>query len=256
MKKLTAPGRIMYAIGLIGLAIICFISKDFIVGRPPAWSPSFNLNPALAYISGTVLIILCLGIIFKRRPCLSALMISLLIFFLSITRVLMHFMNDWLNGYKAIALMGGALIIAASFLENKHNIIPDASVYDGRRRMLIIAGTILIAPFLIAGGYAHFKYADFVKDFIPAYVPFHVFWTYFCGICLIAGGIGILLRPTIHLASLLLGIMIFGWFLLLHIPRFISNMNDPSDRMGLCESFAFAGVFFTLAAITKRRKQS
>jgi hypothetical protein len=83
-----------------------------------------------------------------------------------------------------------------------------------------------------------------------------VFWTYFCGVCLIAGGIGILLRPTIHLASLLLGIMIFGWFLLLHIPRFIANMNDPSDRMGLCESFAFAGVFFTLAAITKRRSRS
>jgi uncharacterized membrane protein len=255
MKKLTEPGRVMYAIGLIGLSIICFISKDFIVGRPPAWPPNINLNPALAYVSGTILIILCLGIIFKKRPCISALLIALLIFFLSVIRALFHFMNDWVNGYKAIALMGGALIVAASFLENKHNIIPNASVYDSRRRLLIITGTILIAPFLIAGGYAHFKYAGFVKDFIPAYIPFHEFWTYFCGVCLIAGGIGILLRPTIHLASFLCGVMIFGWFILLHVPRFVSNMNDASDRMGLCESFAFAGVFFTLAAMTKRRKR-
>jgi uncharacterized membrane protein len=255
MKKLAEPGRIMYAIGLIGLSIICFISKDFIVGRPPAWSSSFTLNPGLAYVSGTILILLCLGIIFKRQACLSALLIALLIFLLSVTRALLHFMNDWLNAYKAIALMGGALIIAASFLENKHNIIPNAAAYDGRRRVLIIFGTIFIAPFLIAGGYAHFKYADFVRDFIPAYIPFRMFWAYFCGVCLILGGIGILLKPTIHLASLLCGIMIFGWFILLHIPRFVSNMNDPSDRMGLCESFAFAGVFFTLAAITKRRKR-
>jgi uncharacterized membrane protein len=256
MKKLSEPGRVMYAIGLIGLAVISFISKDFIVGRPPAWPASLSLDPALAYVSGTILIILCLGIIFKKRPCISALLIALLIFFLSVIRALFHFMNDWVNGYKAIALMGGALIVAASFLENKHNIIPNASVYDSRRRMLIIAGTIFIAPFLIAGGYAHFKYADFVKDFIPAYVPFHVFWTYFCGVCLIAGGIGILLRPTIHLASLLCGIMIFGWFILLHIPRFVADMNNVSDRMGLCESFAFAGVFFTLAAMTKRTKRT
>ena len=45
------------------------------------------------------------------------------------------------------------------------------------------------------------------------------------------------------------GIMIGGWFLLLHIPRFANNINDASDRTGLCESFTFAGILFILAAI-------
>jgi len=54
--------------------------------------------------------------------------------------------------------------------------------------------------------------------------------------------------------GLLSGIMLMGWFVLLHIPRFIANTNDVSDRMGLCESFSFAGIFFVLAGILARYK--
>jgi hypothetical protein len=43
--------------------------------------------------------------------------------------------------------------------------------------------------------------------------------------------------------------MIFGWFVLLHIPRFLANVNDASDRLGLCESFTFAGILFVLAGM-------
>jgi hypothetical protein len=37
MNTLLKPGRIIFATGLLALGVICFISKDFIVGRPPAW---------------------------------------------------------------------------------------------------------------------------------------------------------------------------------------------------------------------------
>jgi uncharacterized membrane protein len=150
-------------------------------------------------------------------------------------------MADWLNAYKAMALFGGALIVAASFMEGQFN--------ESSRNVFILTGAILLAAFFIAGGYAHFKFADFVKDFIPAYIPFHGFFTYFCGICLIAGGIGLLIPKIRYWAALLSGIMIGGWFLLLHIPRFVNNINDASDRTGLCESFTFAGILFTLATI-------
>jgi hypothetical protein len=49
--------------------------------------------------------------------------------------------------------------------------------------------------------------------------------------------------------------MLSGWFFLLHIPRFLANTNDAGDRMGLCESFTFAGIFFALTAVfTKENK--
>jgi len=52
--------------------------------------------------------------------------------------------------------------------------------------------------------------------------------------------------------GLLSGIMLLGWFVLLHIQKFSANKNDVSDRMGLCESFTFAGIFFVLAGILSR----
>ena len=57
MAKLLKVGRIIFSIGIIALGILCMVTKDFIVGRPPAWPAGFSFNPELAYISGTILII-------------------------------------------------------------------------------------------------------------------------------------------------------------------------------------------------------
>ncbi len=102
-------------------------------------------------------------------------------------------MNDWANGYKSLALVGGSLIIAASF--PAQGVTKDAGFGENERlrAILITTGCILLAAFFIACGYAHFKFTGFIEDFIPSYIPFHVFWAYFCGICLFTGGIGLLI---------------------------------------------------------------
>ena len=248
MDKLINPGRIIFAIGIMGLGIICFISKDFIVGRPPAWPAGFEVNPLLAYVSGAILIISAIAIIFTKKAGLAALLIAVLIFLLSVLRHIPHFMNDWVNAYKSMALFGGALIIASSFFKEDSDTIT-GSRFGRLQKSLVGTGLLLLATFFIACGYAHFKFAEFIKTFIPAYIPFHAFWTYFCGICLFAGGAGLLIDQTRRWAALFSGIMISGWFILLHIPRFIANTSDVSDRMGLCESFTFIGIFFVLAGM-------
>jgi hypothetical protein len=56
---------------------------------------------------------------------------------------------------------------------------------------------------------------------------------------LFAGGAGLLIPPTRKWAALLSG---------------IANTNDVSDRMGLCESFTFIGIFFVLAGMFSGKK--
>jgi uncharacterized membrane protein len=234
MNHLVKIGRIMFAMGIIALGVICFIAKDFVVGRPPAWPASFDLNPALGYVSGAAIILCATAILINKKAVPAAFIIATLIVLLSILRHIPTVADTWLNAFKALALAGSCLIVASSFTGNKK---------------LLLTGTISLAIFLLVCGYAHFKYAPFVDTLIPAFIPFHTFWTYFCGICLLAGGIGLVLPSTRRLAALLSGIMIGGWFLLLHIPRFVANTKDASDRLGVCESFAFAGIFFCLAGI-------
>jgi uncharacterized membrane protein len=254
MYKLLKPGRRIYAAGIIGLAILCLIYKDFIVGRPPEWPAGFNFNPTLAYISSVILIIAALAIFLNKKGGLAALLIAALIFLFSVLRHLPKFMDDWANTYKSLALFGGSLIVAGSFFKEETKTNPGSGAVDRWRKFLILIGCLFLAAFFLASGYAHFKFADFVEAFIPAYIPFHAFWTYFCGICLLAGGIGLLIPQTAKWAAMISGIMILGWFLLLHIPRFIANTHDASDRMGLCESFTFVGIFFVLAGTLSRRE--
>ncbi|MES2371970.1 MAG: DoxX family membrane protein [Bacteroidota bacterium] len=232
MHILSRIGRIIFAIGIIALGFLSFIAEDFIIGRPPAGISGFiNLAVVIAVMIAGLLILL------ERKIRTAAFAIALLILVFSVSRHAVSGFTDWLNTYKALALVGGALIIGSSFYSQ-----PPKDIF-------IWTGRILLAAFFIAGGYAHFKFAGFVETFIPDYIPFRIFWAYFCGICLIVGGIGILIPLTVKWAALLSGIMISGWFVLLHIPRFLANTHDASDRMGLFESFTFAGICFALAGI-------
>ena len=252
MDRLLKPGRIIFAAGIIALAALCFIAKDFIVGRPPAWPTGFDVNPLLAYVSGSILVIASLFVLLDKKAGVAALVIAALIFILSVLRHLPHFMEDWANTYKSLALFGGALIIASSFFKEEASTTSGFRISKTLRKNLIGVGCILIAAFFIVGGYAHFKYSDFVQTLIPAYIPFHLFWTYFGGVCLLAAGAGLIIPQTRRWAALLSGIMIAGWFILLHVPRFLANTSDASDRMGVCESFTFVGILFVLAAMLSK----
>jgi uncharacterized membrane protein len=251
-------GRKIFGIGMIYLAVLSALSQDFIVGRPPAVNTSAALGIALA-----VLLMIAAGMIVfnHRRSGQASVFIAILIFVFSfLLRYLPALFSAasldeavWmLNGYKTLALVGGALVVAASFFTNEK--LSGFAENSGAARYFTITGTLLLSLFLIVCGISHFKYADFVRDFIPSYIPFHVFWTYFCGICLIAGGVGLLVRSVRKLAALLSGTMIAGWFLLLHIPRFAADYTNVSDRLGLGESFIFAGVFFVLTALFAKTK--
>ncbi|CAN5425734.1 hypothetical protein BH10BAC2_BH10BAC2_18980 [soil metagenome] len=252
MHKPIKPGRNIFAIGIIALGILCIISKDFIVGRPPAlsWAAEIPGKLVWAYISGFLFVIAGLAILFNKKAGLASLIIGIMILVFSFILRHLYEMSDWLNAYKSLALSGGAFIVAASFFKKKTGNFRISLVNHD----LIFAGTLFLSLFFIGGGIAHFKFADFVINFIPAYIPFHAFWTYFCGFCLLAGGIGLFIPQIRRWAAFLSGIMVAGWFILLHIPRFVANTSDAGDRMGLCESFTFVGIFFVLAGMFSQKE--
>jgi uncharacterized membrane protein YphA (DoxX/SURF4 family) len=251
--NLLKIGRSIFAIGMAGLGFFCFVFRDFIIGRPPMWQQHLNDNIMFGAICGTIIILTSVAILIGKQGGIAALIMAAMILVFSVFRHLPMFMNDWVNVYKSFALLGGALIAAGSFLAEERRLL-NYPVNIRTSNRLILAGTILLASFFIAAAYAHFKWASGVQFLIPEFIPFRLFWTYFCGVCLFLGGVGILVPPTRRVAALLSGIMVLGWFLLLHIPRFSANPSDPSDRLGLFESFTFVGEFFILASLFGKTK--
>ncbi|MEO6328148.1 MAG: hypothetical protein ABIO55_04415 [Ginsengibacter sp.] len=260
MRKLITPGRMMFALGIIALGILQFFIKDFIIGRPPSppWSSDIPGKLAWAYISAICIIIAALAIIIQQKAISAALFIALIIIVCSF--LLRHLPDTFgntfegivwrINAYKSLALAGGAFIVAASFLKAERSY--KNKIYS--RGSLVFSGCVLIALFMFMSGLAHFKFDEFVKNFIPSYIPAHGFWTYFAAVALMAGGAGLIFRITRKWAALFSAIMILLWFLLLHIPRTVAAPKDFMEWMGIFESFAFSGILFVLSGLSSQKE--
>jgi uncharacterized membrane protein len=251
-RWLIPVGRAFYAIGLIGIGVQHFIFRDFIPVIVPLWPSWISGRPMWACVAGALLVAAGMAILFGIRAravaAATGAVLLVLIVIDDVPSVLMMYpkhLGSWTNAFKALTLCGGAWVVAGS-LEERARSLPrwlEAVMPLGRFFL-----PITVAVF----GYAHFLYKEFVALLVPRWVPGGaMFWTYFAGIALIAAGVGMILRVMPRLASLMLGIMIFLWLLMLHIPRAIA---DPHSGMGnewtsVFEALAFSGIAFVLAAL-------
>ena len=254
MPKWFLPvGRAFYAVGLIGIGVQQFIFSDFIpvvVALWPAWMPGRQLP---AYLVGVALIIAGAAILFRIEGRMVAMATGwVFVSLVLLTHIPGRLMASpwhlgvWANTFKALSLAGGAWIVARSFEDR-------ASPVSRSGGRLFVAGRFFFAITLVVFGFEHFVYPAFVAMLVPAWIPGHLFWTYFAGVSLIAGGVGVMVKPAARIASLMVGIMIFLWLLMLHIPRAIA---DPRTGVGnewtsVFEALAFSGIALMLAAFAR-----
>ena len=102
---------------------------------------------------------------------------------------------------------------------------------------------------MITFGITHFLYTDFVAKLVPNWMPFHLFWTYFAAVALIGSGVAIILNFKQQLVATLLGVMLFLWFILLHILRAIAEpfVNKGNEVTSVFQALAFSGIAFIIA---------
>ncbi len=250
-KWLVSVGRAFFAVGLASIGLMHFYFKNFpwvVIPEFPTWLP---LRLLWVVLLGAALVAAGASILFnlKGRRVAAWTGVALLVLV-----VIAHVPNQlsgkyvavlgaWTNTLKEMALAGGAWIAALSFLEVPGD-LPDWL------RAVLPAGRYLFGAMLAIFGLDHFLYPQFVATLVPPWVGGAMFWTYFAGAALIAGGVGIMVGRLARLASLSVGVMIFLWVLMLHIPR---AMADPYSNVGnewasVFEALAFSGIAFMLAA--------
>jgi uncharacterized membrane protein YphA (DoxX/SURF4 family) len=242
-------GRIFYGLAITEAGLHTIYFREF---------PYMFFPPAPFGISGPVAITILLGILLvlagicividKRTRQASLLLGGSLLLLFSLCYIPYELLAgtsllDWDNAGKELALASGALVIADRHSVNKKNSI------NSLLEKLIPAGTALFCFTMITFGLLHFLYATSVADYVPSWVPQPLFWTYLGGAGLAGSGIAIILKIKPQLAAILLGAMIFSWFILLHIPRV---MVAPAADLGseLTSAFlalAYCGIAFVIA---------
>jgi uncharacterized membrane protein len=94
----------------------------------------------------------------------------------------------------------------------------------------IAFGPLFLAFPMGVFGTDHFVFAGEIATIVPPWMPWHMFWTYFVGTALIAAAFSIALRKYSALAAALLGIMLFCFVAMMHIPGLVAA---PKDRFAL-----------------------
>ncbi|HMG90194.1 MAG TPA: hypothetical protein VK589_09040 [Chryseolinea sp.] len=253
-NNLSVIGRVFFGVAIAGMGLLTIYYRDFpymLIPPKHSWIP--GLAP-IAYLIGALLVLAGACIVFEKKIRLVSLLLGsvlLLIFcfyFIPFGLVSSNYksFSDWENAAKELTLCSGALIIAGTVSEkNEHSFITFLS-------KLIPLGVIFFSITIISYGVNHFLYAKDVADYVPSWVPFHLFWTYLGGAALIGSGLAIMLKIKPTLAATLLGAMIISWFIILHIPRIIVS---PLAYMGSEIASALLALAYSgIAFVTARRR--
>lgn len=258
IRKLVPISRIFIAVAMVAFGVQQFVYLDFVTRvfpKMPGWIPAHSI---LACIFGAFLITVGVAIIIGKGPRLAALLlgavilVSFAILYLPLLITTPPNGGLWTNAGKALALAGGCFLVAGSLPVKADS----PATFDGIRNFLesfIPVGRFFLAGFLILGGIEHFIYVQFVAGLVPAWIPGHIFWTYFAGVALIAGGVGICIDMTSWLAAILSGLMIFLWVILLHIPRAAADLHNANETTAVFEALAMSGAAFLVAATQRSR---
>lgn len=255
MVSLSDIGRIFYGLAMTGMGLLTIYYRDFpYMFIPPkhSWIPTF-----VVVFAGFALFLAGLAIVFKVSAKTISLLLGgslLLIFFFYhipfefIATSSFNQFGAWENAFKELALSSGALVIAGGFSETGTN------SYTRYLARLIPFGVIFFSISIFSFGIDHFLYAKEAVDYVPSWIPWHLFWIYFCGIALMASAIAIMLKFKVRLAAGLLGLMIIIWFIILHIPRVM--VAPAADLEGEIPSallaLAYGGIAFAIAGAANK----
>ncbi len=258
-RWLNPVGRTFFAIGLIGIGVQHFIFREFIPVIVPLWPAGIPGRTFWVLVVGALLVAAGLTILFGIRARTVAAYTGLALLVLvvvddvpSVLRMYPKHLGSWTNALKALTMCGGAWTVARSLGDR------DGSLPDWLERLLPM-GRYFFALLLVLFGVDHFLYAPFVESIVPKYVGSAAFWTYFAGVALIAGGVGMCVKGVSRLASLLVGLMIFLWVPMLHLPRALTmdaRKDLGNEWTSVFEATAFSGFAFLLAGLSKETEDT
>jgi hypothetical protein len=129
-------------------------------------------------------------------------------------------LGSWGDLLKELAFAGASFTVAGSFLyyrqEQKQMNSTDRVV-----KKMVPAGRLFYCTTIVLFGCNHFVYD--ISFMVPKWFVMQTFWSYFGGAALIAAGAAILFKIFRKPAALLLALMLFLWFILLHVPGAFAN---------------------------------
>lgn len=213
-------GKDSFAVASASLAIWSLAYVHFAWQSLPAWIP---WREGWVYGSALVILIASAGLCFWRTALPGALTIgvyqavSAAIFIPLILSAPLS-LGAWYPFCEALTSFAGAWILYA-LLQGP----PGGSATPIIGRGAVRTAQVLFGLTCIFYGSSHFAYAGYTAGMVPAWLPGHLGFAYFTGLCHIAAGLAIVAGVLPNLAAILEAVMMSLFGLLVWVPSFFAQ---------------------------------
>jgi len=129
----------------------------------------------------------------------------------------------------------------------------DIAETRGLDKVVALSNLCFALPLAVFGA-EHLSAAQFIQMGVPSYVPWHLFWAYFVGACLIAASLSIATKIQVRWSGLLFGIMMFLFVAMMDIPGTLAHPRNRIAWALLLRQLAFGGGGWLLAAAAMRKE--
>lgn len=266
MRNLPNIGRLFYGLGIIAYGIQQIAILDFrpqILPDFPAWAHTLIVFPIVTGIAMIAAGLVVSGMIkagdrLKKKTSLyigfyffALIFVSHIPYLLFVYPHKLSHLGSWGDLLKELAFSGGSFVTAGSFVDDSFEQRGENS-FDRLLEKLVPAGRIFFCTTIILFGCNHFVYD--ISTMVPKWFGMQTFWSYFGGAALIGAGMAILLKVYLRPVALLLALMLFLWFVLLHVPNALAHpyTGRGNEIVSAFDALLFCGTALILSGAKKR----
>jgi hypothetical protein len=248
MNRTVISARVILALAFAGFGL------QYLRILPLVGPPWYPVGRPLSIAAGILLLAAAVGLLIRASAYLTAwllgaaLLLRVLIFHLPQLVTHLGNPNIWTVFGEVLALAGAAWMLAA--------VLP-APVPSGRTvltptlaagRIVLAAGRYIFAVPLVIFSVLHFKYAFFISNLIPRWIPERFFFANFVGLCFLCAALAIATGIRARLAGYMLAAMFLIWVAILHAPRVAASPHNGNEWTSMLIALAMAGSALAAAA--------
>jgi uncharacterized membrane protein YphA (DoxX/SURF4 family) len=252
-KKTTMTfGWRIYGLGIMALAMVCFVWGDFDPGQPVP--KGFPDRTALAYAAAALILVAGAAVEWRRTAvwgaaALTAYYALIAVLLMNGRLVLAHYaeFGTYSGTAEQLAIAAAGLIVYAA----------NARIDAALAARLTHLGQLAFGVCVVLFGGAHFFYMNLTAPLVPHWLPpSQAFWAYATGVGHIAAGLAILTGVRARLAAILLTVMYASFTPLVHLPMLLANLSSHWIWSENALNLTLTGVAWVVAdslAMPKRR---
>lgn len=130
----------------------------------------------------------------------------------------------------------------------------DVAKARGLDRVVALGNLFFALPLAVFAA-EHFSAAQGISQMVPKFVPWHLFWAYFVGCCLLAASLSIATKILVQWSGLLFGVLMFSFVAMLDIPATVSQPHNRIFWALVLREASFGAGGWLLAAAAMNAQQ-